>query len=142
MMSPVATQLVGTVTVGTSAAVTINPVLSNSPFSNLAIHVKPFESLDCKYDVAVYIAGELEETHSYPDEDDRVLAKMMFPNLLFPANAGTNAIPKFYNPSREDFTGDLIQVQITNNEAITRVFEVYALFLAWDHCRFGVITQN
>ena len=141
MMSPVATQLVGTVTVTASGTVTISPVKSNSPFSDLVLHVKPLETADVKYDVAVYFDGELEEAHSYPDENDRVIAKMMFPTV-FPANVGTASIPVFFTTDRSDYTGDAILVQITNNEAVTRTFEVYAVFKAWDHCRFGIIRQN
>lgn len=140
-----ATQLVGTITVSASGSgsniESIQPAQSNTPFEDLVIVIKPVQA-DTQYNVGVYFFGELTEEHSYPDENDNVVAIMRYPQTFLPANVGTNVIPAFFDPNRQDFGGLPVLVQITNRELTERVFEVYGIFKAWDHCRFGVIQQE
>lgn len=144
MFPTVGAQLVGTVTCTASGFGDIQPALSNEPFKNLNIIVKPMNSskYSCRYRVDVYHFGELAETHTYNTLGDSVIAHMMFPTLMFPANVGTNAIPAHYDPNRADFGGIPILVRITNLEGETRVFEVYGVFEQFDSCRFGKISQE
>jgi hypothetical protein len=141
MLPNVGQQFVGTVTVTASGYGTIEPVKSNVPFTNLTIIIKPLD-IDSQYKVDVYHFGQLAETHNYPAANDSVIAYMMFPSLIFPANVGTHSIPAFFDPSRQDFGGVPVVVQITNHEASTRVFEVYAIMEQFEGCRFGKITQT
>lgn len=139
MFPTVGVQCVGTVTVGASGYGDIQPARSNSPFKNLTIIIKPIQApvTSCRYKVDVYHFGELAESHTYGDANDAVVAHMMYPDLMFPANIGTNAIPVYYDPSRADFGGIPILVRITNREATQRVFEVYAVFEQFDSFRLG-----
>jgi len=137
-----AVQLVGTVTVGASGTTSIYPAKSNSPFRNLSIVIVPMEQ-DSPYDVAVYHNGEIEESHSYPDAASRVICEMSFTSFLFPANVGTNAIPKFFDSNRSNYPGLGIRVALVNRAAVQRSYYVYAIFEEFgDHCRFGKITQE
>jgi hypothetical protein len=144
MFPTVGVQQVGTVTVTASGFGDIQPARSNEPFTNLTIIVKPMEAdkYSCRYKVDVYHFGELAETHTYSTVGDAVVAHMMFPALMFPANVGTNAIPAFYDPDRADFGGIPILVRITNLESRTHVYEVYGVFEQFDSCRFGKIEQE
>lgn len=142
MMSPVGVQAVGTVTVAGSGTELVYPARSNSPFKNLVLQVKPLErSLSTRYVVTLYMDGEVVEEHSYTSTTDNAICNMAFPTM-FPANIGTESIPQFYDPDRQHFTGSPIIVQIENLETEQRTFEVYALFEAFDHCRFAKIVQG
>jgi hypothetical protein len=133
-------QLVGTVTATTSGS--IQPFQSNVPIKNLTIIVKPIED-NSPYQVDVRFFGNLEETHTYATASDEVIAMMTFPNLMFPANVGTNAISAHYDADRSDYGGLPILITIANLTAnTTRVFEVYAIFEAFEAASFGVITQE
>ena len=144
MFPTVGAQLVGTVTVSASGFGDIQPALSNSPFKNLTIIIKPADAdkYSCRYRVDVYHFGELAESHSYGDVGDAVVAHMMYPDLLFPANIGTNAITCHYDPDRADFGGIPILVRITNLESTTHVYEVYGVFEQFDSFRFGKLSQE
>jgi hypothetical protein len=144
MFPTVGAQLVGTVTVGASGFGDIQPALSNSPFKNLTIIVKPMDAAkySCRYKVDVYHFGELAETHTYATVGDAVVAHMMWPDLMFPANVGTNAIPAHYDPDRADFGGIPVLVRITNMESTVHVYEVYGVFEQFDSFRFGKIRQE
>ena len=136
-----AVQAVGTVTVGASGNTEIFPASSNAPFTDLAISIIPIETIS-PYTVTVYHDGEVVETHAYPDEDDRVVCHMSYPNLIFPANVGTNAIPKFFTPNRMDYPGVPISVVIASGSATQLVFLVYATYMECVSPRFRVITQE
>lgn len=142
MMSPVGVQAVGTVTIAASGTELVYPAQSNSPFKNLVLQVKPLErSLSTRYNVTLYMDGEVVETHSFTSTTDSAICNMAFPTM-FPANIGTETIPKFYHPDRQRFSGTPIIVQIENLEPDQRSFQVYALFEAFDYCRFAKITQE
>lgn len=142
MNTQVAVQMVGTVTVAATGTVSIIPAQSNAPFKDLTVTVRPLSS-DVQYQVSLYHDGELAEQHNYPDANDRVIAHMLFPNMFFPANVGANSIPKFFDPSRQDFRGIPVLVQILNRTSVQQVFEVYSIFAEFGNaCRFGVIEQE
>lgn len=135
-------QAVGTITTGASGTENVSPVRSNGPFKNLNIVVKPISSLNVRYEIDVYMYGELYESHSYPDVNGKVVAFLDYP-IMFPANAGTDAIPKYFDPVRQDYIGVPISISITNLEATEQVFEVYALYESFeDNCRFVKVTQG
>lgn len=143
-------EMVGTITVGPSGFVpeidqfgdtgTIVPARSTAPFKNLAITIIPVEKTT-QYTVSVYHDGELEETHTFPSAGT-VVCHMSFPNLIFPANVGTNTIPKFYADSLKDYYGVPIRVSITNLGQSSATFIVYSTFEEFDHVRFASITQE
>jgi hypothetical protein len=137
-IGPSACELVGTVSISASGGIDeIYPVKSNCAFSDVTLIVLPLQD-DTLYKVEVYVCGELTESHTYSSALDKPIVNMKFP-MMFPANTGTNTIPKFYNPYRQDFTGEIIMVRITNNSATTKRFQVYAVFLEWDPTRFKVV---
>ena len=141
---PIGMQAVGTVTVGASGgndSVSIAPVRSNTPFRDLGISIIPIESV-APYTVEVYHDGELEEQHTYPDASDRVVCHMAFPNLIFPANIGSDAVPVFYNNNRFSAPGVPIRVVIENRSAAARTFMVYCTYAAYDAPQFLIITQD
>lgn len=115
-----------------------NPAISNAPFSDLAISVVPINTGN--YMVEVFHDGELEETHTFPTATNKYVCHMSFPNVIFPANLGTNTIPKYFGDSRKDFPGVPITLKITNLSSERETFNVYATFLEYDHCRFARIT--
>jgi len=138
-------QLVSTVTVGASGGsntALVNLVRSNTPFRNLSLTVIPLED-PSPYSVDVYHDGELEEGHSFTATTDRVVCHMYFKGFMFPANTGTNAIPKFVYPDKKDFAGVGMLMRITNLSGNTRVFQVYSVFEQFgDNAAFGVIYQE
>ena len=144
MYPTVGAQFVGTVTATASGVGFIQPALSNSPFKNLNIIVKPMQAdkLGCRYKVDVYHFGELAETHTFNTVGDAVVCHMHLPNLIFPANVGTNVVPAHFDPNRNDFGGLPVLVRITNLESTIRVYEVYGVFEQFDSFRFGKITQE
>jgi hypothetical protein len=135
-MYPVGVQMVSTVTVEASGTVSVYPAASNQVFSKLAISVIP-QDATVEYKIDVYHDGELEETHTYPDASDRVIAHMLFPNLIFPANVGTHSIPKYFGDSEKQFAGIPISLVITNNSSTRKTFLVYSTFEEYDGCRFA-----
>ena len=133
-MHPTGVQGVTTVTVGASATASVAPALSNAPFKNLAIIIVPQNS-DVNYTVDVYLNGQLSESHTYPIENN-VIAHMYYPTM-FPANVGTNAIPKYFADGKKDFTGLPVTVQLENLDSATRVFQIYFVFEEFgDNSRF------
>lgn len=144
MFPVVGAELVGTVTVGASGTGDIQPAMSNTPFTNLTVIIKPMDAAQksCAYTVQVYHFGELAESHTFPTVNDAVVCHMMWPDLMFPANIGTNVTPAFYDPNRKDFGGIPVLVRIISREATVRVFQVYGIFQQFDSCRFGEIEQE
>ena len=136
-----AVQLVGTLTASASGTATFVPAKSNSPFKNLSICVVPQED-PSPYQVDVYHDGEILESQNFSSVTDRVVAHLSYPEMIFPANIGTNAIPKFYDANRKDYYGVPVRVTITNNSSSTKTYFVYALFEEMDNCSFGEITQE
>lgn len=111
------------------------PVKSNSPFKNLSISVVPIGD-PAPYRVTVYHDGEVVETHSFPDAADRTVCHMSFPNVIFPANVGTNTIPQFFTPDKKNYPGIPIRVTVENYHSSNRSFFVYACFEAFEPCSF------
>jgi len=138
-------QLVSTVTVGASGgsdSVLVDLVQSNTPFRNLSLTIIPVED-PSPYTVDVYHDGELEESHSFTATADRVVCHMYFKGFMFPANTGTNAIPRFIDPDKLDFPGLGIMIQITNLSGNVRVFKAYAVFEQFgDNAAFAVVSQE
>jgi len=134
-------QAVGTVTVGASGTADIFPAQSNAPFTDLAISIIPIETIS-PYTVTVYHDGEVVESHSYPDADDKVVCHMAYPNLIFPANIGTDAIPAFFVANKLHVPGVPILVTIASSSATPLVFLVYATYMECVGPRFRVITQE
>jgi len=140
---PSGVQLVGTVTLGASgggdSTGSIFAVKSNAPFKNLSLTVRPVGD-PSPYKVEVYFDSELQEEHDYPAPAGRTVTNMSYPDFIFPANTGTDAIPEFvrsgYAPA-----GIPIEVVIINYATATRVFEVYACFQILEGCQFGALTQ-
>jgi len=141
MPGTVGVELVGTVTVEASGTASIIVAKSNVPFKNLTVSTRPVQS-DTKYTYEVFVNGELSESHDYPDDDDRVVAHSMWPHLVWPANIGTNSIPKFFDPDKEDHIGFPVVVRITSAEAERRVFEIYSCYEEFDAPRFGKLKQT
>jgi len=141
---PSGVQLVGTITLGASgqgdSVRSIFPVRSNAPFKDLSLTVRPAQD-SSPYKVEVYFDNELQEEHAYPTPAGRTVANMAYPNFIFPANQGVEAIPEFnklgYAP-----TGIPVEITITNYATGTRVFEIYACFVILEGCQFGIITQD
>ena len=140
-MDIVGVQLVGTITIAASGVVSLIPVLSNSPFKNLSLTLIPAEQ-DSPYKVDVYANGELLESHVEANANDRVITFMNYPDHIWPANIGTDAIPAFVDPAKQDPSGVAIRVTIENYATVQKTFLLYALFEAFDHCRFGIIRQE
>jgi hypothetical protein len=140
----VGVQMVGTITVGASGGVdstgTIVPARSCAPFKNLSISIVPLDKAS-SYFVYVYHDGELVESHDLTTAANTV-CHMAYPNIMFPANVGTNTIPQFYADHRKDYYGIPIRVVITNYKASPATFYVYSNFEEFDHCRFASITQE
>lgn len=134
-------QAVGTVTIAASGTGEIFPAKSNAPFTNLSISIIPVETIS-PYTVTAYQDGEEVETHSYPDESDRMVCHMAYPNLIFPANVGTEAIPRFNVPNKINFPGVPISVVITHSSSTPLVFLVYATYMECVGPRFLVINQE
>jgi len=136
----VGVQSVGTVTLAASGIGAVVPG-SNVPFTDLGISVIPVQ-VDAAYTVTVYHDGEIVETHTYPDTDDKVVCHMAYPNLIFPANIGTDSIPKYYADDRDAPPGVPIRVAIENLAAEQHVFRVYATFVEFATARFAVLTPE
>jgi hypothetical protein len=137
---PIGVQAVGTITVGASGIESINPAQSNAPFTNLSIAIVPVEDLS-PYKVSIYQDGELLEEHNYPSVVERTIARMTYPNVIFPANTGTNVIPKF-DSTKFNAPGIPLSVSIENLGMIQRTFLVYATYMEFDEPRFRQITQD
>jgi hypothetical protein len=138
-----AVQSVGTLTVGAtggSDTENIYPVKSRAPFGSLSIGVVPQED-NTAYTVTVYHMGEVVETHTYSGTGNNI-CYMTYPNMIFPANTGTNTIPCFYDPDRFDAEGISIRVEIQNASSTQRVFIVYAVFLEYEGARFAKAEQE
>jgi len=138
---PNAVQSAGTLTVSASGTGEMIPARSNSPFRHLSVTVLP-EDDSSEYSVVLYQDGEILDSHSYASTTDRVVAHMSFPNLIFPANVGTNAIPAFYNASKSNPTGLPLNLIITNLADTDRTFLVYSAFAQWDAPVFYKLTQT
>jgi len=141
MPGTIGVELVGTITVEASGTASIVVAKSNVPFKNLTVSTRPVQA-DTKYQYDIFLNGELAESHNYPDENDRVVAHSMWPNMVWPANIGTPSIPKFFDPNREEHIGFPVVVRLTNAEADPRVFEIYSCYEEFDAPRFGVLTQE
>ena len=142
--APQGVQAVGTITLGASgeanAIASIYPIRSSVPFVDLTISIVPVED-NVTYTASVYHLGELLETHTYPT-NDLTLCYMSYPNMIFPANIGTNAIPRFYDPDRLNAEGISIRVELTNLGSEQRSFLVYATYIVLEGARFDKITQD
>lgn len=138
-------QATGTITVGASGGATgiaeIYPVRSNAPFTNLGISIIPVED-SSPYTVSVYHDGELIEEHNFPNATDEVVCHMVYPNLIFPANIGTEAIPKFIIANKFNAPGIPIRVVIENGATAARTFYVYATYMECVGPRFEHINQE
>jgi len=134
-------QAVGTVTVTASGTAEIFPAKSNAPFTDLAISIIPIETVS-PYMVTVYHDGEVLETHNYPDVADKVVCHMAYPRFIFPANVGTNTIPKFIVPNKLNIPGVPISVVITNLSSTPLVFLVYSTYAECVAPRFVVLNQE
>lgn len=140
----VAVQVACTFTVNASgdpnlgSTATFYPAISNAPFTNLGISIVPNNA--ASYKVEVFHDGELEETHTFPTNTNKYVCHMSFPNIIFPANIGTNAIPKYFGNSRRDFPGIPIAVKITNYSTSRETFLAYCTFVEYDHCRFAELS--
>lgn len=136
MIGPyVGVQGVATITVGASGSEFVSPAKSNAPFKNLSFTIIPSESI-VTYDIDVYNNGELLESHEFDSSADRVVCHLSYPNKIFPANVGTNAIPKFFDPNREDPEGVSIRIKITNTTGAQRTFLVYSTYEEYSAPRF------
>lgn len=129
--------LASTVTLTASGTHLLSKGFSNGPFKNLSLTVKPVEA-NTHYTVTVYFDGEVEETHTYPT-DTSTICHMNFPNMVFPPNAGVNAIPVFFENGRFNPEGVGIAIAIQSLEPDRRSFLIYACFEDFDNCRFGKI---
>lgn len=136
----VAVQIASTITITASGDSTFYPARSNAPFTQLAISILPIEA--CSYKVEVYHDAELEETHTFPTAGNKYVCHMAFPNIIFPANIGTNAIPKYFGNSNKNYPGIPIAVRITSYAAVRTAFLVYCTFEEYDHCRFAELTTK
>ena len=136
---PNAVQAVSTLTVEASGTASIAPAKSNSPFMNLSISIIPMTDPNSPYTVDVYHDGELVESHSFPSTSERSICHLSYPDFLFPANVGTNAIPKFFDPNRYNAPGFPISVRITNGNTEQRSFYIYCTYLEFDAPRFRKI---
>lgn len=140
---PVAVQAVTTITVGASGSaeqqVAVPLVQSNCPFSDLTITVRPLED-SAPYRVDSYQDGEVVETHNYPDTTNKVVAHLSYPGVIFPANLGTNSIPKYYGANKSAPAGLSIYIAITNMSSETRSFEVYATYLTYQTAQYRKVT--
>jgi len=141
MRGTIGVQLVGTLTVTASGTASMDVAKSNCPFKNLTISVRPIDT-DTQYRYEVFLNGELAESHNYPDANNRVIAYSMWPNLVFPANIGSESIPKYFANNRGERIGFPAMVRLTNHEAETRVFEVYSCYEEFDPGRHGILEQN
>lgn len=138
----VAVQVVSTITVAASgdpgSTATFYPARSNAPFTMLGVSIVPIDA--AAYKVEMFHDGELEETHTFPTATNKYVCHMVFPNIIFPANVGTNAIPKYFGNSRKDFPGIPIAVKVYNYTSTRETFLVYCTFEEYDHCRFAELT--
>lgn len=134
-VSTVGVFLASTVSATSSGSVSIDHGFSNEPFKNLSLTVKPVEA-NTHYTVSIYFDGELEESHSYPT-GGKTVCHMNFPNMVFPPNVGTNAIPVFFENGKVNPLGVGISFVIESHEADLRSFMVFACFEEFDNCRFG-----
>jgi hypothetical protein len=129
MATPQAIQGAGTVTLGASGGADtigyIQPARSNEAFRDLTITIVPLED-PSPYKVEVYHDGELVETHTFSEATDRVVCHLSFPNKIFPANIGTNAISKYFQSDRKNFYGVPIRIMIENLMGSRASFIVYA----------------
>ncbi len=141
MRGTVGVQLVGTITIEASGTASITVAKSNVPFKNLTVSVRPVDS-DTQYQYDVFVNGELSESHNYPTANNRVIAHSMWPNMIWPANIASEAIPKYYEDSRGERIGFPVMVRLTSHETETRVFEVYSCYEEFDAPRFAVLTEN
>jgi hypothetical protein len=141
----VGVQQVGTLTVGASGTAdqtgTIIPARSNAPFKHLSISIVPMESKSAYY-AYVYHDGELVESHDFTSGTTRRICHLAYPNIIFPANIGTNAIPKYFADSQVDFYGVPIRVAITNHMDARATFLVYSCFEEFEPPRFSVLHQE
>jgi histidinol-phosphate/aromatic aminotransferase/cobyric acid decarboxylase-like protein len=142
MLSPLAVEQVSTITLGATgiadAIGSVYAVQSQLPFKNLSITVRPYGPAS-PYKVEIYHDEELEESHDYPDPAGRTICDMYFKSYMFPANQNTKNIPKF---NGREFKGIPIKVVIYNYSSEIKVFEVYAVYEAYEHCRFGIVKQD
>jgi hypothetical protein len=137
-------QAVCTLTVGASGgsdSQSVLPVRSNAPFKNLSLSIVPCGD-PSPYQVSVYHDGEIVEQHSFPDANGRVVCHMSFPNVIFPANTGTDTIPAYYNTSRHYFPGIPVRVTIDNYDSRPKSFYVYACFEAFEPCAFQKLSPE
>jgi hypothetical protein len=137
---PVGVQATGTVTVGASGTAELIPAQSNSPFTDLSISVIPIEAAS-PYTVILYQDGEVLEEHTEASAADRVVTHMSFPNMIFPANVGTDAVTRFFSAGKFAPEGMPITLEITNLSATAKVFGVYASYAEFDSPRFRKLTQ-
>ena len=113
-------------------------VRSNQPFTNLSITVRPV--IATAYTVEVLHDGEPAETHTYPG-GNRTIAEMSYPDFIFPANRGTDAIPQFVTKGFAP-QGIDIYVRLTNNDVDVRSFEVSTCYAVSENCRFELLPQQ
>ena len=131
----VGVQGVSTVSLSASGIETIVPARSNAPFKNLSFTIVP-EAGVTPYSVSVYNAGQLVEQHTFGDTADNVICHLSYPDKIFPANVGTDAIPRFFDAGLSNPIGVSITVTITNLHSSKRTFVLYSLYEEYDAPRF------
>lgn len=129
----VGVEVTSTITVSASGTELCYPIESNSAILNPCIQVHPEEN-NTPYTVNLFIGGRLSETHTYTAAQDAI-CDMTYPDSIFPANVGTETIPKFFQDSDKDYPGFTFVLQITNNSNTTRTFKVYGMFEEYDPMR-------
>lgn len=140
----VAVQAYSTITLEASGGgneTAIVPIIkSNVPFTDVTIVVRPLEKA-APYSVTVYMDGEVEETHTYPT-GGKIIAHLSYPDSNFPANVGTNAIPKYFSADKSAPAGLSFYISVTNLDSTASTFEVYAIYQAFELCRFVKVTET
>lgn len=141
----VAVQSYSTITAEASGSgnetVVVPIIKSNVPFTDVTIVVRPLES-PSPYSVSVYMDGEIVETHTFPSVTGKMVAHLSYPDSNFPANIGTNAIPKYHGADKSAPAGLSFYVSVSNMDSAQRVFEVYAVYQAFELCRFAKVTDT
>lgn len=136
MISIEATQTCSVVTLTASSSGTVQPALANAPFKNLTIMVVPVADA-IAHQVDVLYSNDVVQTNNYAAPSTREVTVHTSVDTVFPANVGTDAAPR--GPM---LPGIPITVRITNNDAATQSFEVYACFEQISGCQFRRVEQE
>lgn len=137
---------VSTINVGASGDTSVEtfcPVKSNSVFERLSVTCVPLESyLTHRYELDLFIDGELEESRDYSAATDRRICHLSFPHKLFPPNIGANSIPSFFKVNAFDPGLAGVTVKITNHENERRTYLVYSTFIEYNTPRFVLMNRD